>query len=118
MEPNREATVKAIKFMLAITGMDVITPEPLAKPFIDKVEDSDDWANLQIAVGNADEKCRGALILASAIKFLKHSELLDLSTAISTHLNQLIEYTKDNPDCRVEPDKDAILKMIDGDAEI
>lgn len=115
MEQNREATVKAIKFMLAITGMDVITPEPLAKPFIDKVEDSDDWANLQIAVGNAEEKSRGALILASAIKFLKHSELLDLSNAISTHLNQLIDYTKNNPDCRVEPDKETIRRMLTED---
>lgn len=71
--------------------------------------------NLQIAVGNAAEESRKDLILAAAVKFLKHTELLDLAHAIGELGSQLMEYVKENPDCRAEVDKDAIYKLIAGD---
>lgn len=117
MNKDKEMQDKFIKLMLALIGADIIVPEPLAKPVIDKVESNDAWVNLQIAVGNADEESRKDLILAAAVKFLKHTELLDLAHAIGELGSQLMDYVKENPDSRTEPDRDAILKMFQGDAE-
>lgn len=117
MNKNKEVQAKFIKLTLAMIGADIIAPEPVAKPVIDKVDGTDAWTNLQIAIGNADEESRKDLILAAAVKFLKHTELLDLSHAIGELGSQLMEYVKENPDLRTEPDRDAILKMFQGDAE-
>lgn len=120
MTKEKEAQGKSVfvKRIIAVMGADIIVPEPLAKPVIDKVESNDAWVNLQIAVGNVDEKSRKDLILAAAVKFLKHTELLDLAHAIGELVSQLMEYMKDNPDCRTEPDQDAIHKLLTGDDEI
>lgn len=117
MSKDKEVQGKLVKLLIALSGADIIAPEPLAKPVIDKVEGSDAWENLQIAVGNADEKSRKDLIFAVAAKFLKHTELIDLANAISSLGMEIMKYAMENSDSRKRPDEDALLSIFNGDTE-
>lgn len=106
---DRQNNRRAVQVMLTMLGLNVLTPSPIADPYISKVADDpstgDLFNDLIITMERTDPSKRKELIRAIAVKYLEQIDLLDLGMELSDINTEVMAYGAEHEEVRKDKDE-------------